>query len=316
MKISIAVLLGYVSATKLMAPEEYALMSFITEYGRSYATTAEYKFRLEIFAKKLAAINEWNADKTNTHTLGVNQFMDRTPEEMKKRLGKVESDKFQQNVILFDETDLADSVDWREKNAVTPVKDQGQCGSCWAFATTGSMESANFIETGKLVSLSEQNLVDCSWKQLNLGCNGGLAQRAFKYAENNKLETEADYPYTATSSLTGCKYNKTKGVVGVKTFGDVQSNSEAQLRAAIAKQPIAVSIEADQLVFQQYRAGVITSTQCGTTTDHAVLAVGYGHDIVAGADYYLVKNSWGVGWGDQGYVKIGATATGAGICGI
>ena len=197
MKIAIAALLGYVSATKLMAPEEYAFMSFITEFGRSYGTTAEYKFRLDVFANKLAFINKWNADETNTHKLGVNQFMDRTPEEMKKRLGKVESDKFQQNVILFDETNLADSVDWREKGAVSFVKDQGQCGSCWAFAATGSMESANFIETGNMVFLSEQNLVDCSFPELNHGCNGGLAQRAFRYAKHHKLETESDYPYYA-----------------------------------------------------------------------------------------------------------------------
>ena len=108
-----------------MAPEEYAFMSFITEYGRSYGTTAEYKFRLDIFAKKLAFINEWNADATNTHRLGVNQFMDRTPEEMKKRLGKIQSEDNQQNVILFDETNLPDTVNWIEKGAVTPVKDQG-----------------------------------------------------------------------------------------------------------------------------------------------------------------------------------------------
>ena len=313
MKFAAAALLGYVSASQLIAPEEYEFMSFITTHGRSYATKAEYNFRLGVFSKKLQFINEWNADETNTHQLGVNEFMDRTPEEMKKRLGKVESDKFQQNVILFDEENLADSVDWRTKGAVTPVKNQGQCGSCWAFATTGSMESANFIETGNLVSLSEQNLVDCSSKQLNLGCNGGLAQRAFRYAENNKLELEADYPYTATTNK--CVYNAAKGAVGVKTFGDVKSGSEAQLRAAIDKQPVAVSIEADTMVFQQYKSGVITSSKCGTRTDHAVLAVGYGTDATAG-DYYIVKNSWGTSWGDQGYVLIGAQSSGSGVCGI
>lgn len=175
------------------------------------------------------------------------------------------------------------------------------------------MESANYIQTKKLVSLSEQNLVDCSFKQGNLGCLGGLAQYAFTYAESNKLELEADYPYTASKGK--CNYNASIGAVGAKTFADVQSNSEAQLKAAIAKQPVAVSIEADQTVFQLYRGGVITTADCGTNTDHAVLAVGYGSKV-AGGDYYIVKNSWGADWGDNGYVLIGAQSSGAGICGI
>merc|ERR1712072_352717 len=156
-------------------------------------------------------------------------------------------------------TNLAASVDWRTKGAVTPVKNQGQCGSCWAFSTTGSVEGAMFLSTGKLQSFSEQQLVDCS-KNGNMGCNGGLMDYAFKYIETSPLELEADYPYTAKDGK--CSYTKSKGVGMVKGFKDVTSGSSSQLHAAVAKAPVSIAIEADQFVFQGYTGGVITSG-CG-----------------------------------------------------
>jgi len=210
--------------------------------------------------------------------------------------------------VILDESDLADAVNWVEKGAVTKVKNQGQCGSCWSFSTTGSMEGAHQIKTGELLSLSEQNLVDCSW--LNLGCNGGMMDRAFLYAMWHPLMLEADYPYVAKSGgLFGCKYDKAKGKVGVTTYHDVKHMETNQLKAALMTGPVSIAIEADQSTFQQYHSGVITKG-CGTQLDHGVLAVGYGTEN--GQDYFLVKNSWGADWGDNGYVKLGTSN----VCGI
>ena len=164
-----------------------------------------------------------------------------------------------------------------------------------------------FLSTGKLQSFSEQQLVDCS-KNGNMGCNGGLMDYAFTYIETNPLELEADYGYTARSS--SCKYVKSKGVGKVKAYKDVSADTTgSHLKAALAKGPVSVAIEADQFAFQGYHSGVITSG-CGTRLDHGVLAVGYGTEN--GQDYFLVKNSWSAAWGDQGYVKIGASN----VCGI
>ena len=211
------------------------------------------------------------------------------------------------------ETPLAAGVDWRTKGAVNPVKNQGQCGSCWSFSTTGSLEGAHFIKTGKLVSLSEQQFVDCDWG--DNGCNGGLMDNAFKYAEKNAIALESEYPYTAKShGAFGCKSKEHPGTVKVSSYTDVAHSSSTALKTALAQQPVSVAIEADKPVFHQYTGGVITGSSCGTQLDHGVLAVGYGTDATAG-DYYIVKNSWTASWGEQGYVRIGI-ADGLGVCGI
>jgi len=212
------------------------------------------------------------------------------------------------NIRVLSTESVPASVDWTTQGAVTPVKDQGQCGSCWAFSTTGSVEGAEFIATGTLKSFSEQQLVDCSTAQGNMGCNGGLMDYAFTYIESNPLELESDYPYKAVDGT--CKYVTSKGVGKVSSFVDVTPKNADQLKAAIALGPVSVAIEADRAVFQSYTSGVITSRLCGTSLDHGVLAVGYGTE--SGQDYFLVKNSWGSSWGDNGYVKIGTNN----VCGI
>ena len=317
MKFAVAALLGATSAYGLnsgdvISETEYKFMSYVSEYNRSFGTVAEYKFRLAQFEKRVAEHARWNAVEGQTSTQGVNHLTDRTDAEIKMLNGfKEMPTKVEKNYVDFDASANA-PIDWRAKGGVTPVKNQGQCGSCWSFSTTGAMEGAHFVATGNLVSLSESNLVDCSW--LNHGCNGGMMDLAFKYAESYPLETEADYPYVAKTGIFACKYDKSKGVVKVTTYTDVTPRSSDALKAALQKQTVSVAIEADQPVFHQYTGGIISSTSCGTSLDHGVMVVGYGVDKTAG-EFYIVKNSWTAQWGEKGYVRI-AVKDGAGICGI
>tara|TARA_B100000900_G_scaffold245533_1_gene208742 strand:- start:2495 stop:3586 length:1092 start_codon:yes stop_codon:yes gene_type:complete len=218
---------------------------------------------------------------------------------------------------------LESSINWVEKGAVTPVKNQGQCGSCWSFSTTGALEGAYFIKNGVLDSFSEQQLVDCDNRAnggKDMGCNGGLMDNAFKWIEkNNGLCSESDYPYVSGETRTaGTCQTSCDNIEGSKIieFVDVSANSDDEMMAALNQQPVAIAIQADQKDFQLYKSGVFTGS-CGTKLDHGVLAVGYGNE--KGEDYYLVKNSWGTTWGDKGYIKLGRGAQynrGNGQCGM
>ena len=281
----------------------------MTEQGLSFATIEEYHARRQIFAKKDRFINEHNA-QNETFELGHNKFSTWTDAEYKAILGGRQGP--QKNVVALSETN-DDSVDWRTKGAVNPVKDQARCGSCWAFSAIAALEGSHAINTGELVSMSEQQVVSCD--TVSEGCNGGWQYAAFEYLEATADETESDYPYSSGGGATGkCSPDTSKEKYFVDNYTNVPANSVSQLKAAIAKQPVSVTIEADTLVFQLYRGGVLTSTACGTNLDHAVAAVGYGTDATAG-DYYIVRNSWGGSWGEKGYIRI-AAVDGEGICGI
>merc|ERR1711920_781785 len=194
---------------------------------------------------------------------------------------------------------------WVTKGAVTPVKDQGQCGSCWAFSTTGGTEGSWEVATGSLVSLSEQQLVDCS--KANSGCNGGSMELAFNFAKGVNVASESSYPYTARDGSCKSSYTTAIPKGGVTGYTDVSTSSNS-LQSALNSNPVSVAVEADQSAFQSYSGGIVTSG-CGTNLDHGVLAVGY--DSSAG--YFKVKNSWGSSWGDAGYLKI---STSGNVCGI
>jgi len=209
----------------------------------------------------------------------------------------------------------AGAVDWRAAGAVTGVKDQGQCGSCWAFSTTGSIEGANFVVNGQLLSLSEQELIDCDRSGNDRGCNGGLMDYAYEWIiSNGGIDTEKDYPYTATDTV--CDNTKEHHVaVAVTSFEDIPPNNEAAIKKAATVQPVSIAIAASGLPFQLYSHGVFNGS-CSTQLDHGVLIVGYDTDAETGQEYWIVKNSWGEVWGEQGFIRMAMNHPPAGLCGL
>jgi len=284
-------------------------------YGKVYSPT-ERDYRLSVYRKNLYKIYDHNYNTNSTWKMAVNEFADMTSPEFRARyVGSVfkRSNRANEYSFQWNTSALPSSVDWTTKGAVTPVKNQQQCGSCWAFSTTGAIEGAWFLANNTLTSLSEQQLVDCSTAEGNQGCNGGLMDYGFRYVIDAKgLGSEASYPYTASGPNT-CK--KVNSVAKISRFTDVPSNSEVALMTAVAQQPVSVAVEADQYSFQFYSSGVMTQA-CGTSLDHGVLVVGYGS--LDGQDYYKVKNSWGSSWGDSGYILLGRGASfgASGQCGI
>jgi len=320
MKSSMLALVAFAAcATASPIPEETyqkLFSDFVTKFEKRYDLGDFFK-RFNIFKNNLDFIREHNANNKESYTVAMNHMGDISSEEYSAMLGYQRSQLpylRSKNVQLLNESFAPSSVDWVAKGAVTPVKNQQQCGSCWAFSTTGSIEGANFIANGELVSLSEQMLVDCSTE--NNGCNGGLMDYGFEYViKTGGLCTEDDYKYTARKG--SCKAKKC-GVLKARIYGfsDVAPENEKQLKAAVALGPVSVAIEADKSAFQFYHSGVLTSSACGTQLDHGVLVVGYGTED--GTDYWKIKNSWGSSWGEDGFIKIkrGDSKGSKGECGV
>lgn len=292
---------------------------WMSKHSKNYADEAEFENRYKVFQANHKFIEQENA-KGLSYKLGHNEFSDLTHEEFKAfALGGPM--KHTPGVATNHEDEVEDdgeqSVDWRTKGAVTEVKNQGQCGSCWAFSTTGAMEGAHFIATGKLVELSEQELVDCDTAQ-DQGCNGGLMDYAFTFAEKNGLASESDYPYHAARGTCDTSA-EAKPAATISSYADVTQNSEKALRQAVKQQPVSVAIEADQQAFQFYSSGIFDA-ECGTQLDHGVLAVGYdykkGGVMSKGSGFWIVKNSWGATWGENGYIRLAMGKGASGQCGI
>ena len=260
-----------------------------------------------------------------TYTLGHNKFSGMSQSEYIDyfNLKNIFFDYQHGNKVDTEYVELADSVNWVESGAVTPVKDQGQCGSCWSFSTTGSLEGAYYIKYGKLLSFSEQQLVSCdNFKHgsHDMGCNGGLMDSAFQWIEqNNGLCLESDYSYVSGTTGKSGSCETTCDVVKnsvIHEYNDVAPSSDDAMMSALMQQPVSIAIQADQQEFQLYQSGVFTGS-CGVELDHGVLVVGYGSEN--GEDYYLIKNSWSTSWGDNGYIKLGRGSqynSGAGQCGM
>jgi len=304
-----------VSSVAVASAADLSFSQWAAKNGKTYSKE-ERTIRRHIYAANVAKVHAHNAAGASW-TMAVNKFADLMPTEFKERMAsgfRFKEHKASTAVEVEAPEALPTSIDWTTKGAVTPVKNQGQCGSCWAFSTTGSTEGIHFISTGTLVSLSEQQLVDCSGAEGNQGCNGGLMDYGFQYIIDNKgITTEAAYPYTATDGT--CKKGKTAAAT-LTGFTDVAVNSDVALQTGVAQQPVSVAIEADQNCFQLYSGGVLDCPTCGTQLDHGVLAVGYGTD--AAKDYYKVKNSWGADWGEAGFIRMlrGSAAGASGECGI
>ncbi|XP_070687246.1 pro-cathepsin H-like [Pempheris klunzingeri] len=307
-------LVSAASALHLSGQGEFHFKSWMAQHNKTYSTN-EYNERLQIFTENKRRIDKHNAGN-HSFTMGLNQFSDMTFDEFKKAFlwSEPQNCSATKGNYISSNGPHPDSIDWRKKGKyVTDVKNQGSCGSCWTFSTTGCLESVTAINTGKLTPLSEQQLVDCAQDFNNHGCNGGLPSQAFEYIMYSKgLMTEQDYPYTAYDGK--CVYKPDMAAAFVKEVMNITAYNEMEMVDAVGTlNPVSFAFEVTS-DFMQYSQGVYTSTECHNTTDkvnHAVLAVGYGKEN--GSPYWIVKNSWGTRWGIDGYFLI---ERGKNMCGL
>ncbi|KAM4573645.1 pro-cathepsin H [Odontesthes bonariensis] len=307
-------LVPVVSAFYLSKQDEFHFKSWMAQHNKVF-NMEEYHQRLQIFTENKRRIDKHNAGN-HSFTMALNQFSDMTFTEFRKSYLWSEPQNCSATKGNYQGSNgpHPDFIDWRKKGSyVTPVKNQGPCGSCWTFSTTGCLESVTAIATGKLVPLSEQQLVDCAQDFDNHGCYGGLPSHAFEYIMFNKgLMTEKDYPYTAVEGI--CVYKPLLAAAFVKDVVNVTAYDEMGMVDAVAtRNPVSFAFEVTS-DFMHYHQGVYTSTKCHDTTDkvnHAVLAVGYGQEN--GTPYWIVKNSWGSSWGIDGYFLI---ERGRNMCGL
>ncbi|CAN6218222.1 unnamed protein product [Urochloa humidicola] len=307
-------------------------------HGRLYGTAVEKQRRLEVYQRNVELVEQFNSMSNVGYKLADTKFADLTNEEFRaKMLGFGPHGRRTRHTaapstttsvdsgMSEDYSDLPKNVDWREKGAVAPVKNQGECGSCWAFSAVAAMEGINQIKNGKLVSLSEQELVDCDTEAV--GCAGGYMSWAFEFVMKNRgLTTETNYPYLGMNG--NCQTPKlNQSAVTISGYQNVTASSEPDLLRAAAAQPVSVAVDAGSFVWQLYGGGVFTGP-CTAELNHGVTVVGYGETTQGDADgdgagtpgqkYWIVKNSWGPEWGEAGYIRMqrGAAGVADGLCGI
>jgi len=292
----------FVCAVVALRCDNNEFVSWTAAHGKSYSVV-DMRARFAIWTKNCLYINAHNKRGMN-FTLAMNRFGDLTATEFGKfyRGTKMNRTTLQnwRSTINAGRVGLPDSFSWVSQGAVTPIKNQEQCGSCWSFSTTGSVEGCHYLGVKKLVSLSEQNLMDCSWSQGNQGCNGGLMTQAMQYIiSNGGIDTESSYPYTAEDGT--CTYQASNSGSTLTAFNNVASGDENALQTSVYTGPTSIAIDASQSSFQFYSSGVYSDPNCSSTQlDHGVLAVGWGTS--SSQAYWIVKNSWGTDWGQSGYI--------------
>jgi cathepsin F len=286
---------------------------FLADFPRSYVSFEEYEYRYRVFKRNYQTMMELNADEENPAKFGLTKFMDLTPEEFSRSHGWKNVDANAANCNgtppVLSNVAAPDAFDWRDKGAVSTVKDQGSCGSCWAFSTVGNVEGQWFLKHQQLFDLSAQELVDCD--KVDSGCNGGLPDSAYVYIKQaGGLETEGKYPYTARDGK--CKFDKTSVVATIAGCTYISKNEEEIKNVLFQTGPLSIGINAADMQF--YRSGIDNpaKSKCNPAAlDHGVVLVGYG--VENNLAYWVIKNSWGSGWGEKGYYRI---VRGKGACGM
>jgi len=298
---------NFSSSNNLNTVDE-AFNKWCMDNGKAFGNDDEKTYRKGVFAQNMVTVMG-HGTKNASYKLALNKYADLTSEEFKSQYLKLRpssNKKLYTDVKLND--DAPSSQDWSKTDAVTDVKDQGQCGSCWAFSTTGAMEGLWWLTNSSQRSFSEQQLMDCSSAYGNMSCSGGLMDNAFDYLQSHGVTDESNYPYKGVNG--SCDRSRVTNGFKLSSYTDL-ANSQTALVNAVAERPVSIAINANPI--QLYQNGVFDDWSCGDQIDHGVLAVGYGSD--AGQDFFKVKNSWGADWGEEGYFRLARRDHGTGICG-
>lgn len=310
----LALFLCAASSSIFSALEERRFVGWMREHGQMY-TGSEYQFRLGVFLAKARYVESFNKNPKKSFTVALNKFAAMTDAEYRVLLGYTQSydERAPARSTRVSTDDLPESVDWRKDGAVNAVKDQAQCGSCWAFSAVCTAESAYFLKSKQLLSFSESNLVDCV--NLCMGCSGGVPSVALSYVhkhQGGQWNSETDYPYVAVAQT--CKYDATKAIGGLSGFKGIGWAAEDELQEKVAKMGVvSVCVDAGQQSFQSYNGGIYDEPNCGTLLlNHAVACVGYGAEN--GRLFWIVRNSWGADWGEAGYIRMPRNE--GNVCGI
>jgi hypothetical protein len=307
MKITLAAITAVVAQAAVAEPAQVtaevldAFAGFQKKFGKQYASDNEWSKRAGVFAQNLEMVNRQNAEHIlvgGEAVFGITKFMDLTPEEFKATYLSGYIARNESNVERVDvkaDGPLGTTVDWRTKGALTAVKDQGQCGSCWAFSATEAIESYNFLAGKPLVSLSPQQINSCD--KVDQGCNGGNTETAYQYVQQaGGIELNSDYPYTSGGGNTGsCQFDASKVAVKVAGYTSV-STGEPNLKTALNNGPVSVCLAAN--AFQTYTSGILKI--CPGQIDHCVQAIGYDDTD----NYWIVRNSWSSDWGEDGFIRL------------
>jgi len=320
MKAILLCVLLVISVTAILPrkPRQYVLNNFVhneldeaqmfaawkAKYSKVYATPLEEAASLQNFKASVVRVQERNA-KAKNPVFGLTKFSDMSPTQFRQHLGYVSSGHHDVGVLPAGPIKAPQQFDWRKQDRVTNVKDQGQCGSCWAFSVTENVESVymikNNIGSADMPPLSPQEIVDCDTD--DAGCNGGDPPTAYKYIINaGGLETDADYPYTASGG--SCQFDKTKVKAAISSWKyatDPNTKSEPEMQDALVNWG-GLSICVDASSWQDYSGGVLMASDCSDNLDHCVQAVGY--DLTQSPSFWIVRNSWGTDWGESGYIKL------------